>query len=148
MIEVWQNYKYDDGGRERAGYKGTTGDCVCRAISIATGMPYNEVYKLINEYGKMERITKKRKTRSNARNGVHKDTARKLLNDLGWEWHPTMKIGSGCKVHLNADELPSGRIICSVSKHYVAVIDGVVHDTYDCTRNGKRCVYGYYTKKD
>ncbi len=25
------------------------------------------------------------------------------------------------------------------------MIDGVVHDTYDCTRNGTRCVYGYWT---
>lgn len=25
----------DDGGRELAGYKGTAGDCVCRAFAIA-----------------------------------------------------------------------------------------------------------------
>jgi hypothetical protein len=24
------------------------------------------------------------------------------------------------------------------------VIDGVIHDTHDCSRNGTRCVYGYY----
>jgi hypothetical protein len=31
-----------------------------------------------------------------------------------------------------------------VSRHAVAVIDGVIHDTYDCSRGGKRCVYGYW----
>lgn len=146
-VTVKQRFVYDDGGRETAGYKGTASDCVCRAIAIATERPYKEIYRMINEYGKSERITKRRKERSNARTGVHKDTARKLLNDLGWEWHPTMYIGSGCKVHLNKDELPKGRIICAVSRHYVAVIDGMVHDTYDCTRNGNRCVYGYYIKR-
>ena len=38
------NFKYNDGGRELAGYKGKTGDCVTRAIAIATGKPYQEVY--------------------------------------------------------------------------------------------------------
>ena len=38
------NYKYNDGGRADAGYKGKAGDCVVRAIAIATGLPYQEVY--------------------------------------------------------------------------------------------------------
>jgi hypothetical protein len=59
---------------------------------------------------------------------------------------PTMQIGSGCRVHLRADELPAGRIICQVSRHLCAVIDGVVYDTHDPTRDGTRCVYGYWHK--
>ena len=31
------DYRYDDGGREAAGYRGKTGDCVVRAIAICTG---------------------------------------------------------------------------------------------------------------
>jgi len=42
---------------------------------------------------------------------------------------PTMAIGSGCKVHLADGELPPGRLVVSVSKHYTAVTDGVIHDT-------------------
>ena len=42
---TWQ---YDDGGREAAGYKGTTGDCVTRAIAIACELPYQEVYDALN----------------------------------------------------------------------------------------------------
>lgn len=56
-----------------------------------------------------------------------------------------MQIGQGCKVHLRADELPQGRLVVSLSKHHSAVIDGVVHDTFDPNRDGTRCVYGYYT---
>lgn len=142
MIE----WVYDDGGRAEAGYKGTAGDCVCRAIAIAAEMPYKDVYDLINAFGAKERITKNRKTKSSARNGVWKETVRKVMAHLGFVWHPVMKIGSGCTMHLYSDELPGGRLVVSVSHHEVAVIDGVIHDTYDCTRDGTRCVYGYYKK--
>ena len=66
------------------------------------------------------------------------------MTELGFVWTPTMQIGSGCQVHLTADELPSGRLVCNVSKHQVAVIDGVIYDTHDCSRKGTRCVYGYW----
>ncbi|MDM3928731.1 hypothetical protein QRB35_22225 [Mycobacterium intracellulare subsp. chimaera] len=68
------------------------------------------------------------------------------MADLGWLWVPTMHIGSGCRVHLRADQLPSGRLVVSVSRHTVAVLDGIIHDTHDPTRDGTRCVYGYYRK--
>ena len=48
--------------------------------------------------------------------------------------------------HLKKDELPSGTLIVSCSKHITVVKDGVLHDTYDCSRRGTRCVYGYWTK--
>ena len=149
---------YDDGGRKIAGYKGHTGDCVCRAIAIATGMPYKEVYDLINKFSESERKGKRRKHKSSARTGVRPETTRKIMKHLGWEWIPTMTIGSGCKVHLNADELPKGTIVVKVTKHVVAVIDGVIHDTYNSSEHGYtvdgdgndittgRCVYGYYRK--
>ena len=141
-----QFFVQDDGGREEAGFKGRTGDCVTRAIAIATGVPYKEVYNALNELAKNERTGKRKKKKSAARTGVYKDTARKYIESLGWEWVPTMQIGQGCKVHLRGDELPSGRLIVKVSKHMTAVIEGVIYDTYDCSRQGQRCVYGYYKK--
>lgn len=135
----------NDGGRAAAGFKGEAGDCVCRAIAIATGTPYREVYDALNEMAKSERTGRKKRGKSSARTGVYKPTIRKYLGQLGWRWVPTMKVGQGCKVHLRADELPSGRIIVSVSRHVTAVIDGVIHDTHDPSRGGTRCVYGYFT---
>jgi len=143
MTEIWT---HNDGGRSVSGYRGTTGDCVARSISIATGMEYNNVYDLINEFGEKERLSKRRRNKSSARTGVHRVTVKKIMEHLGWTWTPTMTIGSGCKVHLKADELPSGKIVCALSKHYVAVIDGMINDTHDCSRDGTRCVYGYFTK--
>ena len=139
MIEV----VYDDGGRADAGYKGEAGDCACRAVAIVLERPYADVYAELNEAAKRERPSMRRK-RSSAREGVHTRTMRRYLEELGWTWVPTMEIGSGCRVHLRADELPGGRIIARVSKHYTAVIDGVIHDTHDPSRDGTRCVYGYF----
>lgn len=140
-------FKYNDGGRERAGYKGETRDCVCRSISIATGMDYEKIYQDLAALGETERLGKRRKNRSHPRTGVHKKTYRKYLESLGWAWTPTMKIGSGCQVHLRKEELPSGTIIICVSRHVTAMIDGVIHDTDLDDRNGTRCVYGYFSKR-
>lgn len=140
------NFKYDDGGRAEAGFKGEAGDCVTRAIAIATGKPYQEVYDAINAAAKLEKVGKRMRGRSNARTGVHKPLTRRYMESLGWRWVPTMGVGTGCKVHLRAEELPPGRLLVKVSRHSVAVIDGVIHDTHDCSRDGTRCVYGYFTK--
>lgn len=143
---VVNNFVYDDGGRAEAGYKGSTGDCVCRAIAIASQRPYTEIYDLINAHAKGERIGRRKRGKSDARTGVYKQTIAKVLKSLGFVWTPTMLVGSGCKVHLRADELPKGRLVVSVSKHSVAVIDGVIHDTHDPSRGGTRCVYGWWRK--
>jgi hypothetical protein len=81
-----------------------------------------------------------------ARTGVPKKVSRLVFEHLGFKWVPTMKIGQGCKVHARSSELPSGTIVISVSRHVVAVKDGVFHDTFDATRGGRRCVYGYWVK--
>ena len=138
-------FQYNDGGREAAGYKGKTGDCVVRAIAIATGRNYETVYSELNEAAQNNERGAKR---SWSHKGIYtsKKWFREYMTNLGWRFVPTMQIGSGCKVHMRAEELPTGTIICSVSKHYVAVIDGVMHDLFDSSRNGTRCVYGYWIK--
>lgn len=149
-------FNFNDGGRAAAGYKGQTGDCVTRAIAIATGLPYGEVYAELHlrtiHYGKTKRdmVAKKiqqKGSNNSPRNGVFRDIYHAFLLQNGWAWQPTMEIGGGCKVHLRADELPNGRIIVRLSKHICAVIDGIINDTYDCSREGSRCVYGYYYKQ-
>jgi len=138
--------KIDDGGRTQSGMKAKrVGDCVCRALAIVTGNTYDAVYQTINSVGASERLSKRRKRRSSARNGVYKPTVRKLMEQHGGVWTPTMGIGSGCRVHLRKGEFPeSGKYVACLSKHVCAVIDGVIHDTFDPSRNGTRCVYGYW----
>lgn len=138
-------FQFNDGGRASAGYKGKAkGDCACRAIAIATERPYNEIHALINHYASKERTGKRKRKISNAETGVFNETLKRIMAHLGWEWVPCMSIGTGCKVHLDGGELPAGRIIARVSKHFVAIIDGVINDIYNPSRGGNRCVYGYY----
>lgn len=133
----------NDGGRAAAGFKGDTGDCVTRAIAITSGKPYIEVYNALNLIVQGMRKTRKLKF-SSARTGIPRRVYQVYLDHLGAQWVPCMKIGSGCQVHLKRDELPLGRLIARCSRHLVAVIDGVVHDTYEPSRGGSRCVYGYW----
>ena len=70
------------------------------------------------------------------------------LEQRGWHWTPTMKIDSGCPVHLRASELPPGRLIVRVSGHVTAVIDGVIYDTHDCSRGGRQYVYRYFSREE
>lgn len=139
------DFVYDDGGREAAGFKGHAGDCVVRALTIANDEDYGVVYSELHEANRAAR-PKGSKAKTSPRDG---GTSRKVydawLADKGWTWHPTMAVGSGCTVHLTAAELPPGRVIVRLSKHLAAVIDGVLHDTGDCSRDGTRCVYGYWT---
>lgn len=142
-------FNYNDGGRAKYFSAERVGDCVCRAIAIGNDMDYKEVYDLINKYAKKEHVGKRKKGISNARNGVYKDTIRRVLEDLGWTWVATMEIGKGCQVHLRANEIPMNEtIIVNVSKHTTCVKNGVINDTYDCSREGTRCVYGYYIKRN
>jgi hypothetical protein len=131
-------FVYDDGGRAEAGFVGDAGDCVTRAISIALGQDYRDVYDRL-----ALRMAARGEPRS-ARNGIPRAVYESYLDAHGWRWVPTMEIGSGCRVHLRPDELPPGRLIARLSKHVCAVVDGVVRDTHDPTREGTRCVYGLF----
>src|ERR1700721_4883115 len=114
-------FKYNDGGRKAAGYQGHPGDCVCRAIAIAAGKSYQEVYDALNELGKSMRQTRLIR-RSSSRTGVARPIYDKYLKSLGWEFVATMGIGTGCKVHLTDGELPMGRLVCRLSRHLTAAI--------------------------
>lgn len=142
-------FQYNDGGRRAAGFKGEApGDCVCRAIAIATGLPYREVYDSLRELAKCERRpTRGYNSRSNPRTGVYRRTYETWLAAHGWVWKACMRLGTGCRVHMRRAELPPGTIIVRLSKHIACVKDGVLHDlTGEVARDGTRCVYGYWYK--
>lgn len=155
---------FDDGGRAAFGYKGKApGDCVCRSIAIVTGRPYIEIYARLNNGSVDERYSRGPTARSGIR--TSRRWFKDLMKELGFQWVPCMAIGTGAKVHLWGEELPMGRLVVKVSRHLTAVIDRVIHDTFDPQRdahvmelNGatnsldprvthrisRRCVYGYW----
>jgi len=150
-------FVFNDGGRSAAGYKGFAGDCVTRSIAIATQISYQKIYDDLSSGCRRERKSKSRSARGGVR--TNRKWFKDYMKSLGFEWTPTMGIGTGCKVHLHDGELPDGRLIVALSKHYSAVINQEIHDTHDPRReshwidgNGnkgiaRRCVYGYWKLK-
>lgn len=155
----------DDGGRAAAGFKGKAGDCVTRAFTIArfgpqpSGEQYMSVYTRLGTILKVwafeGRVTAaKRPYREGRRsvtprNGMPAAVSDAYGEELGWpKW--TKPFGPTV-LHLVPGELPSGTLVCGVSRHLCAVIDGVLYDTHDAgvSRHGgpgKRAVSSYWTK--
>jgi hypothetical protein len=133
-------YKYNDGGRAKAGYRGQGGDCVSRAIAIARNIPYKEVRN------QLDWMTKQMTggLRPSAANGTPEPVSHKYLTDRRWKL--VLTPGKYLK------DLPkTGRFIacCSTRRHDVAVIDGTAYDTWDSTKtrrtkNGSPRMIGYY----
>jgi hypothetical protein len=144
---------YDEGGRWEAGYRPRhVGDCVVRAITIATEKPYQEVYEalrlasashaMVGYYDGPKHRPRYRTSYANPDRGIPDCAYRSYLAALGWAHIPIQER----KVRLVAGELPNGRLVVEVSKHLVAVINGVIHDTRDCSAHGRRFVKGYFAR--
>ena len=158
-------YKNNDGGRSQY-FKGGAGDCVCRALVIASSLDYKEVYDFLANGNATQRITKNtRKSlagKKTAAKGIY--TKRKWFKDymqsLGFEYEAYAAIGKPSRIKLDETFPSQGTYIASIGRHYVAVIDGVLQDTYD-SREGRawidfdgvqidpkpRMVYGAWKKK-
>ncbi|MCA9131402.1 MAG: DUF2786 domain-containing protein [Planctomycetales bacterium] len=115
-------FVWHDGGRAACGFVGMTGDCVTRAISIATGKVYRDVYQQLGE-----------RALKTPRNGVTLDIYRDLLDSLGWSMCP------GSNIPFIPQVLPKGSVIAQLKSsnsrgdggHLCAVIDHVIHDTWN-----------------
>jgi hypothetical protein len=149
----------DDGGRKKSGIaraparKDDVGDCVARAIAIATGKPYREVHDALTvakvrhsyERGSNDYWARRERLRGGVRafdpdHGCHDGAYGPYLKSLGWvSVKPTGML-------LRADHLPRDRLIVRICNHLVAVINHVIHDTYDCGRAGRVRVKEYWTK--
>jgi hypothetical protein len=141
----------DDGGRAAAGYGEAKGDCVARAITIATGKPYAEVFEALK--AAHSRHVKRLRPGSDAagfeerrrtepiHNGCERKVYAPYLRSLGWQYTRIRE-----RLCLRAGALPPGRLIVLVYGHAVAVIDGVIHDTYDSGGTGKRPMEGYWSQ--
>jgi hypothetical protein len=154
----------DDGGRRKsgiaraAGRKNEVGDCVTRAIAIATGKQYRDVHDALT-VAKVRHVyeggdsdhpewSKWTRRRGGVRafdpdHGCNDGAYGPYLASLGWSYTST----KGQKVHLRADELPRGKLIVRINRHLVAVIDHVIHDTHDCGRAGRVPVKGYWRRR-
>jgi len=110
-----------------ANSRGTnTTDCVCRAISTAYAMKYNDVLKLLNEAQKKFRDSYK-----------YLSVFGRVISDLGAKVHIVSRDNNQ-SLDQFADEHDDGTYIVCVSKsangnpsHVACVIDGDVYDSWD-----------------
>jgi hypothetical protein len=133
---------YDDGGSGSHDLK----DCVPRAIAIASGRPYDEVHEQCEECnaGALD----------DAYLTPEERAAHEAMAEDGLDYHGTAGADEGLDSYLEElgfqyhrcglgdDPLPTtGRLIVVMPGHFAAVIEGVLHDTWDCRG---RPVEGYW----
>jgi hypothetical protein len=129
------NFVHNDGGRSTYFSGKNAGDCVVRAIAIATGLDYKIVYDAIAFRNKCAWGKK------SARNGVHKSIYELYLKELGFVLTPAPKF-DGRKA--KPSDMPMGMVIANQAKHLSCVIDGIPHDIFD---SSQKMVYNYWIKK-
>lgn len=109
------------------------GDCVVRAIAIATNKKWIEVY---NE---LCRIGSEHLDMPNSR-AVYET----YLLENGWSKQKMPRDPNGKRIKLkDFIQGRSGILIASVVKHLTAVEDETILDTWDC---GNKCIGNYYIK--
>jgi hypothetical protein len=105
---AWQR---TDGGRRAAGYGGPAGDCGARAVSIATGKPYAEVFEGLKAahatYKKRYPRSweaRRRRRKPPIENGCSDEVMRCYMQSIGWQYTEPKE-----PLFLRADMLPKGR---------------------------------------
>ena len=120
-------YTFNNGGRNEH-YKGLTGDCVTRAITIATKLPYDVVYDSLFHIAKHwkgnYKLAKRIRLNPSPRNGCYCEVGSDFLKAINLE-----EVRK--KLKINDQMFYKGRYVVKVRKHWIAIIDGVIHDTWD-----------------
>lgn len=135
-------FQKDDGGRAAAGYK-KWGDCVIRAIAIAGQEEYQTVADAMGAGMMANGMDWKGTKRTEPRQKHHKsgrDVQNAVMKQFGFAKHtlpPEMGRLPG-SVFPTIEQAwdffggPGKSIIVYTSKHAVAIVDGVIRDTWDC----------------
>lgn len=110
------NFIKNDGGRQAAGFNEKL-DCTVRAVAIALNMSYSSAHSLLTAYGRKDRHC------YNLGWFLSHGMGQWLAEDYSTTCHT---LGQFVQAH------PKGTFICVTRKHAMAVIDGVIHDTF-CT---------------
>lgn len=145
-----------DGGRSEAGFNGHCGDCVTRAITLATGMPYESVWEDLTTLKNRRQIR-----RTDADTGMPFSVCVEYLtNYIGskfvscnWKYgNYVRRMGVDCETsycNYNTKTIEEvvgnkGTYILQLRDHMVCVRDGVFYDTWDSRGKRAKEVYGYW----
>ena len=131
-------YRYDDGGRAAAGYRGKTGDCVVRAIAICAREEYLAVYRTMAQHMKSNGYaasgnayaTRERNRKAPRRRGqlTAKRVQDRVLESYGFH---KVRLPSGERPTFTEAHRRYGDCIVGTTKHLAAIVEGVLRDTFD-----------------
>lgn len=127
-------YRYDDGGRATAGFKGHTGDCVVRAIAIITGVPYADIYRRMAAAMRHGGYSASGNGyRQKARRGLRpRMSARKIQNLVKTSYGlRRVNLGRGPRPTHTEAWLLHGDCLVGTARHISAVVDETLCDTFD-----------------
>ena len=117
---MWEYYNANPLGRN-------VNDCTVRAISLATGKSWDETYKILSEYSRLQGIT-----------FSEVEFINDFLADRYERFCPPRKtetIRDFMNMKLN------GRWLITMRGHITCVVDGILYDTFDCSENFIWCIY-------
>lgn len=110
------------------------GDCVKRAITVAAQMDYMEVQRQLNRYKKVSGASS-----FNTDYNPHK-YVENVLHGVKMSF-PAIKDEPRMNGEKFCMKFPKGRYILNMANHWSCCVDGVIYDTWDCS---KKCVYTAY----
>ena len=127
-------YRYDDGGRAAAGFKGHTGDCVVRAIAILTGIPYLDVYRRMAAAMKQAGYSASGDGyRQRPREALKpRLPVRKIQNFVKTSYGlRRVNLGLGSRPTYTETWRLHGDCLAGTAKHISAIVDHTLRDTFD-----------------
>ncbi len=126
MNEKMVGFIRDDGGRQAAGYKGTTGDCVVRACAIMSERGYRECYDAMAAANKL--FSRNPKAARSARNGVNENAWHYIFSSIGFE---NMGVTQADELTITETYERFGDCVVEIPRHLMAVKGGYVMDAWD-----------------
>ncbi len=122
-IELKIKWQYNDAGIKQTKFAGTN-DCGVRAFALAHDMPYCKARDYLRAFTKIGRAGNRRISI-----GIYKEDMINAMESKCWLFNPIPK-----DITCNAWDLPKkGHFMLDMPRHFSTLIDGVIHDTWDCT---------------
>ena len=116
-------FAWDDGGRAAAGFRGSSGDCVVRAVTILTGRWYSGVRQTVREIMEEQGVWE-----GNLRDGVPNDVWPTVLRH--YRFQRVRRPRGPWPTYTAVSRLHHAALVTS-REHVSAILDGFLRDTHD-----------------
>lgn len=127
-------YVLTDGGKTSSGFTKEKNDCTVRAISIAYQIPYEEAHIKLKDFGR-----KDGKACFNFAHFMNTKIVTTLKVTRSSKQRSLGSLQAFCNDH------PTGRYVIRIAGHALAIVDGVIHDSW---KPGPRTQIKDYWKVD